>query len=300
MKKASASSIQGIFPPIPTPFTSQGGVDLENLRRNMERWNRSPLDGYVVMGSNGEFVFLQETEKIALVAAVRASAPPDRLVIAGSGMESTAGTIDLTAKLAEAGADLALVITPNYYLNQMVPQVLEEYYQAVATASPIPIILYNMPAYTGVDMPNELILELARHPNIVGIKESSGHMIKAQEIIRQAPARFRYLTGTANHFLEALTLGATGGIMALANIAAGPLYDLQSALHSKATDRAHEIQQRLIPANLAITTRYGVAGLKAAMDLLGYYGGPPRLPLRPLRPGSRADLRAILNSAGLV
>ena len=292
--------IQGIFPPIPTPFMENGALDLEKLQYNVTRWNAAPLAGYVTMGSNGECAYLSADEKIALVQAVRAAAPPNRLVIAGSGMESTQATMRLTMRVAEAGADLALVITPNYYRNQMGSQALADHYRTLADASPIPILLYNVPAYTGLDMPNGLILELAQHSNIVGLKESSGDMVKAKEIIDRSPPGFRFLVGTANHYLDALTLGADGGIMALANIAAHSLQEITEAFKGGDLELAAQIQQRLIPANKAVTSHFGVPGLKAALDLLGGYGGPPRRPLLALDEEDRNTLRGTLTTAGFL
>jgi len=299
MKSTSAAKVSGVFPPIPTPFHENGDLNLGGLKRNMEHWNQMPLDGYVVMGSNGECVHLDTKEKVALAQATRAFASPDRLVIVGSGMQSTRATVDLTCRLAEAGGDIALVITPNYYRNQMTEQAVANHFSTVADASPIPILLYNVPAYSGIDMPNDLILRLAQHPNILGIKESSGHMGKAADIIQRAPPHFYFLTGTANSFLDALTLGAAGGIMALANIAPAQLNELKRAFLADDMETARSLQRRLGPANIAITAKMGVPGLKAAMDILGTYGGPPRLPLLPLDTSEREVFRAILTTAGI-
>ena len=292
--------ITGVYPPIPTPFKGSEAVDYEGLKHNIDRWNREPLDGYVVMGSNSESVHLSLDEKIKITAIARASASSERKVIAGSGDQSTLATIETTQKLADAGADAALVITPSFYKNQMNEDALFAHFTKVATRAPIPILLYNVPAYTGLDMPSELIVRLAEHPNIVGVKESSGHMGKAASIIAAAPGDFSFLTGTANSLLGALSLGASGGIMALANIAAVAIKKLIDAFNEGNLSQAAELQRTLVPVNMAITAEFGVPGLKAAMEETGRCGGPPRLPLSSLNESGRARIQTILDAAGLL
>jgi 4-hydroxy-2-oxoglutarate aldolase len=292
--------LAGIFPPLPTPFNADGEVDFDRLDFNLSRWNGEPLDGYVLGGSNGEYVLLTPDERVELVRAVRRAMPAGRLLIAGSAMESTRATIGLTRRMAEAGADAALVVTPSYYKSRMTPAALEHHFRQVADASPIPVVLYNVPANTGLDLPAQAVIRLAAHPNIVGLKESGGDVTKMGLMVSQTPDDFQILAGSAGFLLAALAVGAVGGVMALANIAAKPLAQLMEKFQKGDLAGARAIQLPLIEANAAVTARFGVPGLKAAMDLLGYYGGPVRSPLLPLSQEDTAALGRILVKAGLL
>lgn len=300
MTSTTPPSFAGVFPPIPTPFDAEGNVAHAQLHANLARWNQEPLDGYVVLGSNGEFPYLSTDERVDLVRAARESVPAERLLIAGAGMESTRETIAMTRRMAAAGADAAIVVTPNYYKAKMNSAALAEHYRRVADASPVPVLIYNMPPYTGVDIPVDAIVAAAAHPNIVGMKESNPSAGKLGLIVREAPPDFQVFTGSASGFLAALAVGAVGGVMALANFAAAPLAELFSLFHAGELERARSLQHRLIPPNVAVTTRFGIAGVKAALDMLGYYGGPVRAPLQPLSDGERAQLREILVRAELL
>jgi len=293
-------SLAGVFPPVPTPFKDNGDVDYAHLQSNLELLNREPLRGYVIGGSNGEFTSLTQDEKLKVVRLARAVAPDDRLIIAGSGMESTRATIELTRQMAEAGANAALVVTPGYFKARMTVAALVTHYQQVADASPIPVILYSVPANTGVDLPPAAVAKLAAHPNIIGLKDSGGDITKIGQMVHETPPAFQILAGSAGFFLATLAVGGVGGVMATANIAAAPLHDLYTAFHAGRLDAARAVQLPLIEVNAAVTVRYGVAGLKAAMDMLGYYGGAPRLPLLPLADDEKAALRAVLIKAGLL
>jgi 4-hydroxy-2-oxoglutarate aldolase len=294
-----ALSLAGIFPPIPTPFTADEQVDYDHLQSNLNRWNQAPLAGYVLGGSNGEYVFLTPDERVEAVRAARQVIPANRLLIAGSATESTRETIRLTHRMAEAGADVAIVVTPSYYKSRMNAAALEQHYRQVADASPIPVILYNVPANTGVDLPVQAVIKLAAHPNIIGMKESSGDVTKIGHMVQQTPDDFQMLAGSAGFLLAALTVGAVGGVAALANIAAAPLARLMDCFQQGNLAEARAIQLSLIEVNTAVTSRFGVPGLKAAMDMLGYYGGPVRSPLLPLENEDRAILRQVLVKAGL-
>ncbi len=293
-------SLAGVFPPVPTPFKDNGDVDYAHLQSNLELLNREPLRGYVIGGSNGEFTSLTQDEKLKVVRLARAVAPDDRLIIAGSGMESTRATIELTRQMAEAGANAALVVTPGYFKARMTVAALVTHYQQVADASPIPVILYSVPANTGVDLPPAAVAKLAAHPNIIGLKDSGGDITKIGQMVHETPPEFQILAGSAGFFLATLAVGGVGGVMATANIAAAQLHDLYTAFHAGRLDAARAVQLPLIEVNAAVTVRYGVAGLKAAMDMLGYYGGAPRLPLLPLADDEKAALRAVLIKAGLL
>jgi len=298
--QSSPISLAGLFPPIPTPFKENGDVDYDHLHSNLNRWNQEPLNGYVLGGSNGEYVFLTPEERVETVRRVRQLIPPGRLLIAGSAMESTRDTIALTRRMAEAGADVAIVVTPSYYKGRMTAAALEHHYRLVADASHIPVMLYNVPANTGVDMPAQVAINSATHPNIVGLKESGGDVAKIGFMVQETPPDFQILAGSAGFLLGALAVGAVGGVAALANIAAAPLARMVEAFHRGDMAGARKIQLHLIEANTAVTSRFGVPGLKAAMDMLGYYGGPVRSPLLPLSEEDQAALRKVLVKAGLL
>jgi len=297
---AKAISMAGIYPPIPTPFDASGEMDLKVFARNFERWNRFPLSGYVVLGSNGEFPYLSEPEKLTLFEAARKLIPSDKLFMAGTACESAHSTIALTKKAAALGADVAILITPSYYKSRMDAAGLSHYYQSVADASPIPVSMYNMPANTGVDMAPDVIIKLSQHPNIVGLKDSGGNLAKIGEVVRYARPGFQVLAGSAGFLYPALCMGAVGGVLALANVAPQQCCDIVSLFtHGKHED-ARELQQRMIPPNTAVTARFGVPGLKAALDMLGYYGGPPRSPMLPLPDAQKESLRNIMVEAGIL
>ncbi|MFI5342012.1 MAG: dihydrodipicolinate synthase family protein [Candidatus Methylomirabilales bacterium] len=293
-------SMAGIFPPIPTPFDAAGEIDLKALARNFERWNRYPLSGYVVLGSNGEFPYLSESEKLTYFEAARKHIPQGKLFMAGTACESAHGTIALTKKAASLGADVAILITPSYYKSKMDAAGLSHYYQSVADSSPIPVSMYNMPANTSVDMAADVIIKLSQHPNIVGLKDSSGNLAKLGEVIRSARAGFQVLAGSAGFLYPALCMGAVGGVLALANIAPQECCDILSLFSHGKHEDARELQLRMIAPNTAVTARFGVPGLKAALDMLGYYGGNPRSPMLPLSDGQKETLRNILVEAGIL
>jgi 4-hydroxy-2-oxoglutarate aldolase len=293
-------SMAGIFPPIPTPFDAAGELDLKALARNFERWNRYPLAGYVVLGSNGEFPYLSEPEKLTYFEAARKHIPQGKLFMAGTACESTHSTIALTRKAASLGADVAILITPSYFKSKMDAAGLSHYYQSVADASPIPVSMYNMPANTNVDMAAELIIKLSQHPNIVGLKDSGGNLAKLGEVVRNARPGFQVLAGSAGFLYPALCVGAVGGVLALANVAPQQCCDIVSFFNHGKHEDARELQLRMIAPNSAVTARFGVPGLKAALDMLGYYGGNPRSPMLPLPDGQKETLRSILVEAGIL
>jgi len=287
-------SLKGCFPPIATPFDNQGRVDHEHLARNLEKWQKTPLAGFAVLGSNGEFVFLTEAEKLEVWHTARSVIKKDRLFIAGTGCESTSETLSLTEKAAQIGADAGLVVTPHYYKGKMDHRALVTYYITLAEKSPIPIILYNVPGFTGVDVNAETIIEIAQHPNVIGCKDSSGNVVKIGQVVGAAPQHFRFLAGSGSFLLPALVMGAVGGIMALAGVAPYSLDKLIINFEKSDLKKAQEIQIRLIPVNAAVTAKFGIAGLKSAMDFVGMYGGPVRPPLRSLDDAQKQELEVIL------
>lgn len=293
--------LEGVFPPIPTPFDVDGKILHDKLASNLQYWSKTGLDGFAVLGTNGEYVFLSETEKAAVWETARGSIPRDRLFLAGAGAESTQTSLSLARRAAELGADAAMIVTPHYYRSQMNSQNLINHYRVIADGSPIPIIVYNMPASTGIDVEASMVIQLAQHPNIIGIKDSSGNVAKYTEIIRSVRADFAVLAGSGGYFYPSLCVGARGTIAALANVAPRECIALYQAFKSGQHNQARAIQHKMLILNQAVTARWGVPGLKAALDLLGtVYGGVPRLPLRPLGEPERQTLGQIMHEAGVL
>ena len=291
--------IDGVFPPIPTPFSSDA-VDVVAMGSNVDRWMQTGIRGVVVLGSNGEAPFLNESDSDAAVAAAREHVPSNRLCIAGIGRESTIETIRATKRAADLGVDAVLVRTPSFFKALLTSEVFVAHYTAVADASPVPVILYNFTAVTGVTLPVEVVSTLAAHPNIVGIKESGSDLKYVSALIANTPDDFVLLAGSAPVFYPCLLVGATGGVLALASVVPDlcvELYDLtQSGRHSE----ARELQRRLTPLAGLVTSRYGVPGLKAALSLLGFRAGEPRLPLQPIRPEAIDEIRVVLDRLGML
>jgi 4-hydroxy-2-oxoglutarate aldolase len=289
--------LYGIYAPIATPFAG-GKIAYDKLEQNLKFYMDSDLAGLVVMGSNGEFVLLTPEEKVELTRFVCARAKGKKLVIAGTGAESTAETIRLNAEAAKAGADAVLVVTPNYYKGEMTDPVLARFYTDVADASSLPLILYNMPRNAGINISAKLAVELAKHPNIIGIKDSGGNIVQIADMIRNAPASFSVFAGSASFLFTSLALGATGGTLALANIFPNECARLQKLFEAGKIKEARDLQMMLIDSNNAVTGRWGIPGLKAAMEMIGLYGGDPRPPLLPLKEADREELRKVLTRTG--
>ena len=293
-------ALAGIYPPIPTPFDTDGAFDVEAMRSNLRFWNQFDLRGMVALGSNGEAVLLDPEERIRVVETVRSSIPEDRLLIAGTGCQGTRETIDLTRRAAKAGADAVLVLPPSYYRGRMTPDALAVHFFTVADASLVPVILYNMPACTGMDLDVDLVGRLAGHENILGMKDSGGDLVKMGAIRERLGPDFQILAGSASFLLPALSVGAVGGVLALANIAPEACLEILRGARDGRMEEARETQVRMVPVNTAVTRRWGVAGLKAAMEMTGLYGGPVRAPLQPLSEEERQELRAILVRGGVL
>lgn len=293
-------SLEGCFPPIPTPFDQHGRVDHDHLTANLEKWRETPLKGFAVLGSNGESVLLKTEEKVETWRTAGKAIGSDRLFIAGTGCESTMETLELTEKAAAAGAHAAMIVTPHYYKPRMDHKALCAHYTFVADRSPVPIILYNVPGFTGVDLEGRTIMELADHSNIIGLKESSGNVVKMGQVVDHGADRFQVLAGSGSFLLPALSVGAVGGVMALAAVAPYDLQKIVDCFSEGALEQAREIQLRLIAPNGAVTTGFGIAGLKEALDLMGMYGGPVRSPLRSLGRSQRDELEQVLKNAGIL
>ncbi|MCL4486925.1 MAG: dihydrodipicolinate synthase family protein [Chloroflexi bacterium] len=294
--------LEGVCPPIPTPFDAEGNLLPDKLAANIRLWNTIGLHGYVVLGSNGEAVMLTEAERVRVWETAREAIPRDKLFLAGAGVESTRNCIALARRAAEAGADAAMFVTPNYYKSQMTSAALANHYRVIADASPIPVIIYNMPAATGIDIDTATVIALAQHPNIVGIKDSSGNVAKFAEIVRSVRADFSVLAGSGSYFYPALCVGAKGAVAALANVAPRECLEIYDHWRAGRHAQARELQLKVIPLNAAVTNRWNIPGLKAALEELGkgYYGGPPRLPLRPLGDEDRTSLKNIMRDAGVL
>jgi 4-hydroxy-2-oxoglutarate aldolase len=290
---------KGIYPPIPTPFRD-GEVAYDQLASNLQKWNQTGLSGYLVLGSNGEFVFLSEEEKIKILEVARANIPTSLKMIAGTGCESTWETIAFTDKAAKIGADLALIITPSYFKTLMKSEEMIVHFRAVADASKIPVMIYNVPKFTGVSIDAETVAKLAEHANIVGMKDSSADMPLFAQFIRQCPAGFDVMVGTASVLYTGLCLGAVGGIVAMGNVAPKEAIEIQRLFDAGKLKEARDLQLKMLPVNAAVTATYGVPGLKVAMDLVGYYGGDPRPPLLPPKPEVKEKIKGILQKAGLI
>jgi len=293
-------SFDGVFIPTPTPFRGDD-VAPERLAANIKQWNATALAGYIVLGSTGEFPMLSEEERERVLAAAREAIPREKLFLAGTGTNSTLHTIRQTKRAAEMGADAAIVITPHYYtkgFSQGAAQV--RHYLAVAEASPIPVMLYNFPVNTGINLEPETVAKIAAHPNVCGIKDSSGNIPQAAQIIDQTPKSFHVLVGSASALLPGLAIGAAGGILALANICVREFCDVYAFAKSGRWDEAREIAARMMPADRGIPGKYGIGGLKAALDLQGFYGGPCRPPLGTPDGDAIEDIKELLATAGLL
>src|SRR5262245_55175030 len=282
-----------VFPPMATPFVD-GSVDEAAIGSNIRRWIAAGVGGVVALGSNGEAPLVDEDESDRVIAAARAAVPSGKLLIAGTGRESTRATIDATRRAAALGADAALVRTPSYFKGRMTPDAFVLHYRAVADASPIPIVLYNYPAVTGVNLTPETVARLAEHPNIVGIKETGTDAAQMSAFVDATPARFSVIAGTAPTFFAALAVGAVGGILAAACVVPEVCITLYELAAGGRAAEARALQRRLTPLAKMVTTTYGVPGLKAAMDLNGYRGGAPRLPLSPAPAEAIEHIRAEL------
>lgn len=287
-------NLHGIFPPLPTSFNKDESLSAEHIRKNIKTLNHYGLAGYLILGSNGELVMLDHDEKIRAVSAAREVIPADKLLIAGTGCESTRETVALSIEAARAGADAVMVLNPSYYKGQMSQATLVSHYHTVADAITVPVIIYNMPANTGLDMTAADITAIADHPNIIGLKDSGGNLAKMAGIIHNTKKGFQVLAGSAGFLLPALSIGAVGGILALANIAPQKCLDIYSSFAESKMGHAQKLQQEIISLNAAVTRNWGVPALKAAMDHIGMYGGPCRKPLQPLSEEVKKKLLQLL------
>lgn len=289
--------IRGVIPPMITPFDADGAVDFDAHTRNVRLWNKQGLGGYLVLGSNSEASALSESEKIELISQTAAEAAPGKVILAGTGMESTRETIHLTRAAGRAGAHAALILTPFYYRDAYKDEHLIRHFEAIADAVEIPVLLYNVPKYTNVNLSNQAISRLSRHPNIIGMKDSSGNVAQLVEFQRVADPSFQILVGTAGIWYPALVLGIKAGIMALANCAPEVLVAIQDLYDTGNVSEAERIYRKWVPVNNAVTGTYGVSGLKHACDLRGYSGGKVRSPLLECGAEEKAAISKLIAAA---
>jgi len=339
--------LQGIFPAVTTPFNSDGSVYYKKIEHNMDRYSRTPAAGMVVLGSTGEAVMLGDDERRQVLKIAAEATAPEKVLVAGTGAESVVETLRLTEHAASLGYDVALVRTPHFYRPQMQPEALLAFYRTVADSSPLPVLLYTVPPFTAYDLPLELITQLSEHPNIIGIKESSGNVEKVAAMVqatrhikrtvtvtevqqavttrmragspeqvvtvdaltgnggtavaappgvrtRKKEVGFQVLVGAAQTLLDSLQSGASGGVLGFAAPAPTACFEIYAAWKDNDIDLARSKQQALSPVTRRVVSEMGIPAIKHAMDLNGYYGGNPRLPLLPLNAGQKAEIERLM------
>ncbi len=301
--------MRGILLPFPTPFNEDADIATDALRSNILKWNETSVIGYVVLGSTGERVHLDEREYLEVIETAREEVPsgPDGLaLIVGAGQQSTRGTINEIGKATDAGADAVLVITPHFYRSAITQDALVDHYTAVAEASPVPVILYSMPALTGIKIEPETVARLSEHPNIVGVKDSSPDVEGLKETVKlvhgvsappTAAPRFAVLTGNGTVLYDALCAGADGAILAVGCVAPQLCIEIFRAVKANENEYAAALQEKLTPLARAVTTTHGIGGLKAALDMIGYVGGAVRAPLRSPDEKAREEIARVLDEA---
>lgn len=285
--------LRGVIPPLPTPFT-EDALDEGVLRETVVSLMQTRLSGLLVLGTNGESFLVEPDEADRLVQVARDAMPAGRLLLAGTGCDSTRATIDACRRASDHGATHALVRPPTSYTRLMTQDVLMAHYERVADASAIPVLLYNQPAVFGAELAPSTIAGLARHDNIVGLKDSSGNISHVNEVLARVPDDFSVLTGVAGIMYQALLTGTTGSIIAVANVVPNLCVQLYEFVMTGELHKALALQRALAPLARAVTLQYGVPGLKAAMTLAGYNGTTPRLPLAPASPAVEEELRDML------
>ena len=283
----------GIIPPVVTPFTKSGALDLNALQSTIQ-WLEPQVDGFLILGSNGEVPYLSEAERTLVLEAAREVVPAGKPFIAGTGGESTAQVIERSSIAAKIGADAVLVIAPFYNRGSMTPAILETHFKAVADACTVPVYIYNIPQVSGIAHSPAWMASVAQHPNIAGLKDSSGDIMTLTETARVVNADFNVLTGNAPTLLPALSIGAQGAILAAANVIPGIFGKLRTAFNDRDLETALMLQRRSNALSYAVTRDYGVPGLKAAMRLRGVSGGYPRAPLLDVDAATTAKLEGML------
>jgi 4-hydroxy-tetrahydrodipicolinate synthase len=296
--RLSSKELSGLLLPITTPFRDDGAVDFEGLRSNIRKWNATGISGYVVLGSTGERVHLDESEYAQVIATARDEVSSEHVFIAGAGQQSTRGTIkEIIRAAAAVPIDAVLVITPHFYRPSITQKALVDHYQEVAHESPVPVILYSMPALTGIKIEPATAALLSEHENIIGIKDSSADTEGLQETIRLVRKHFAVLTGNGTVLDAGLRAGAWGAILAVGCVAPALSIAILRAVKSGEVNLGLELQAKLSPLAEAVTTRFGIGGLKAALEMKGYAGGGVRAPLRSPDEKVREEIRRLLDEA---
>lgn len=290
-------NLNGILLPVTTPFLANEALDTEGLSTNLRRWNDTGIVGYVVLGSTGERANLDESEYLQVIETARRAVPESLTFIAGAGQQSTRGTIKEVERAANAGAQAVLVITPSFYKSAITQEALVRHYLAVADASPVPVILYSMPDLTGIKIEPETAARLSKHKNIVGMKDSSADIPKLADTIRLGTEDFAVMIGNGTVFCEALQAGARGGILAVGCVVPGLCIEIYRAVRDGEIDRAKLWQEKLTPLARAVTRTYGIGGLKSAMEMTGFIGGPVRAPLQRPSEAAVAEIAQMLKQA---
>jgi len=307
--RLSADRLKGLLLPIPTPFDQTGDVDAGALRANIEQWNATGIAGYAVLGSTGERVHLDEREYLQVIKIAREAVPDDLTFIVGAGQQSTRGTVNEIKAAAAAGADGVLVITPHFYRAAITQNALVTHYTAIADASSVPVILYSMPALTGIRIEPETVAQLSDHANIIGFKDSAADIDKFAQTVQlvrgklspesvAAPDDFAILTGNGTVLHDALRAGADGGILAVGCVAPQLCLEVIRAVQAGEHETAQLLQEKLTPLAQAVTTKYGIGGLKAGLDFIGYVGGPVRAPLPSPDEAARSEIVKLLEEIG--
>ena len=287
--------LRGILLPTTTPFDPNGQIAATDIASNIKEWTAHGVIGFVVLGSTGERVHLDEREYLETIEISRAAIAGDSVLIAGAGQQSTIGTIREIKSAARAGAEAVLVITPYFYRTAMTQETLIRYYTAVADGSPLPLLLYSMPPLTGIKIEPETVARLSEHPNIIGVKDSSNDVAGFRRTVELCPRDFAVMTGNGTVLLDTLRAGATGGILAVGCVVPEVCVEIFRLFTAGDDERAEELQSMLTPLAAAVTTKYGIGGLKAALDLAGYRGGSVREPLRAPDEGARTEIEQLLD-----
>ena len=290
--------LSGVFAPLATPFDGQGNLLLEKLASNVEKLNKTRLRGYLALGTNGEFRSLSAPEQMKVLKTIVSAASPEKVIMAGTGAESTPVTIELCQQAAEIGAHYGSLITPFFFAKKMSDRALIDHFIQVAERSPIPVLLYNNPGVTNITMSTTVIKEVSSHPKILGMKDSSAGNLSAYLV--SAQPGFYVLAGSANFFFTGLIMGAVGGVLSLADVFPEPCCNLYELGVAGKLKEGRDLQLQILKLNQMVSGKFGVAGVKAAMDLVGFYGGPPRAPLLPLTTEEKEKLREDLIASGIM
>ncbi len=287
-------NLQGIYPACVTPFDANGDVAPQRFAANVARWEQVGVHGYLVLGSTGEFAYLDEDERARMIEGARAAIPTHKTMMVGAGHESTRTTIKYTRQAAQLGADCVLVVTPVYYTRNK-EDAWRKYFLDVAEASPVPVLIYNVPPFTAANISAGLVAELSRHPNIVGIKDSAADVAQVAEIVRLSEPGFAVFTGGARVVYPCLCMGAVGAVLAAANPFGYTYVQIYEAFQRGDHEAALRLQRESRDPEIKVGA-YGIAGWKAAMDALGWDGGEPRAPILPIDATARAKIQAVVQS----